>query len=398
MNFSYGFEAPNRQLALADKTVHSGEYHAIGYSLQGMNTKQLEAIKTQLEQAKAKIESKDQTQLASLTKHDLTGAILQAGVQSYFGMNEAQDHIAEQQAGMMGNAYFSFGTFSTSIQPNVRYGITLSASLKGMMMDIDRLSAMRVNTDNDRATWIAFNTAQGPRHSANEHLIPESLFNDPNAITKNVHGISAVKALQIAASQGQKIYRIDQSNISSVLPQIQHKALIIQDIQNAIAAGKVVTISQKSISQNGWTGTGYVIVDPSTGAGSYLIGGGADGGFLLGVGLGGLISAIGIFAVLSSLAIAAIPTIVLFFALILAIISAMLILVSFMMVATDNADMDWACFWAGLGVGLSAGGVSNLLGVSITLLTRTITAIGLGLVAANFFPSFPTYPQCLGYS
>lgn len=65
---------------------------------------------------------------------------------------------------MVGNAYFSFGTFSTTIQPNVRYGITLSASLKGMMMDIDRLSAVRVNTDNNRQVWIAFNAAQGSRH------------------------------------------------------------------------------------------------------------------------------------------------------------------------------------------------------------------------------------------
>lgn len=299
VNFSYGFEAPNRQLALADKTVHSGEYHAIGYSLQGINAKQLEAIKTQLEQAKAKIESKDQTQLASLTKHDLTGATLQAGVQSYFGMNEAQDHIAEQQAGMVGNAYFSFGTFSTTIQPNVRYGITLSASLKGMMMDIDQLSAVRVNTDNNRQIWVAFNAAQGARHSANEHLVPESLFNDPNAITKNVHGISAVKALQIAASQGQKIYRIDQSNISSVLPQLQHKALIIQDIQNAVAAGKVVTISQKAVSQNGWTGVGYSIVDPSTGAGAYLIGGAADGGFLFWFTI--IIFALSLFAIVASM-------------------------------------------------------------------------------------------------
>ena len=201
----------------------------------------------------------------------------------------------------MGNAYFSFGTFSTTIQPNVRYGITLSASLKGMMMDIDRLSAMRVNTDNNRQVWVAFNAAQGARHSANEHLIPESLFNDPNAITKNVHGISAVKALQIAASQGQKIYRIDQSNISTVIPQLQHKTIIIEDIQNAVAAGKIVTISQKAITQNGWTGVGYSIIDPSTGAGAYLIGGAADGGILL-ILINLIIFALSIFATFSVLA------------------------------------------------------------------------------------------------
>jgi hypothetical protein len=38
-----------------------------------------------------------------------------------------------------------------------------------------------------------------------------------------------------------------------------------------------VTISQSTISYKGWTGAGYSIVDPNTGAGAYLIGGGADG-------------------------------------------------------------------------------------------------------------------------
>lgn len=279
VNFSYGFVAPNRNLPLATKTVHSGEYHAIGYSLQGTSAKQLQNIKNQLEQAKAKLETQDQAQLATLTKHDLTGAMLQAGVQSYFGLNESQDHIVEQQAGMVGNAYFSYGTFSTNIQPVVRYGITMSAKLAGMMMDIDRLSAMRVNTDNDRDAWVAFNAAQGARHSANEHLVPESLFDNPQTVEQEVNAYSAVKALQIAAQQGQKIFTITQANISNALPQLQQKSIVIDDIQNAVAAGKVVTISQTTISQNGWTGVGYSIVDPATGAGAYLIGGAADGAF-----------------------------------------------------------------------------------------------------------------------
>jgi hypothetical protein len=39
-----------------------------------------------------------------------------------------------------------------------------------------------------------------------------------------------------------------------------------------------VTISQARITYSGWTGAGYVIIDPQTGAGSYLIEGGANGG------------------------------------------------------------------------------------------------------------------------
>lgn len=51
-----------------------------------------------------------------------------------------------------------------------------------------------------------------------------------------------------------------------------------------MAAGKIVTISQTTVTQFGWTGSGYIILDPATGAGAYMIAG-ADGGIAFGLGL-----------------------------------------------------------------------------------------------------------------
>jgi hypothetical protein len=39
-------------------------------------------------------------------------------------------------------------------------------------------------------------------------------------------------------------------------------------------------VHQSPITQSGWTGTGYIITDPVTGAGAYKISGGANGAFL----------------------------------------------------------------------------------------------------------------------
>ena len=52
----------------------------------------------------------------------------------------------------------------------------------------------------------------------------------------------------------------------------------MSDIQNAINADKVVTVHEKNISYKGWHGSDYVILDPTTGVGAYLIGGGFNGG------------------------------------------------------------------------------------------------------------------------
>ena len=285
MKLKYGYTSPNGGSvpSLLDKDITAGSYYAIGYNLQGMSQAQLEKTKKTLEDTKAKLEkfqaSEDQTALAGLTKHDLTGAIMQAAVQSYFAVLQAQDVIAQKQAGIITNPYMSIGTFGTGLSTQYRFGLALNTKPKGVIMDIDRILKQTVDKDNVRANVTAYNRATGPSMSLNENLIPEQLFDDPKTTEKEAEGISAVKALQIAAQQGQTIYTITQANYSAVLPKLNHSQDVMTDVRNAINAGKEVTISQTQVHAFGWSGTGYIVLDPESGVGAYLIGGGADGGW-----------------------------------------------------------------------------------------------------------------------
>lgn len=177
----------------------------------------------------------------------------------------------------------SFGTFSTSLQGVYSWGVLRTAKFAGMVMDIDRIGATLVDKDNKQSNLLAFTQQQGPRQSLNENFVPEQFFNNSNNIQKNVEGISAIKALKLANDQGQKIYQIDQSNVNTILPQLNHDSQAISDIRNAVAAGKVVTTSEKSINFNGWVGSGYIITDPNTGSGAYMISGGLNGGWVSGI-------------------------------------------------------------------------------------------------------------------
>ena len=88
-----------------------------------------------------------------------------------------------------------------------------------------------------------------------------------------------MKALQIAAQQGQTIYTVTKANYAEILPKLNHSTDVMTDVRNAINAGKEVTISQTQVHAFGWSGTGYIVLDPESGVGAYLIGGGADGGW-----------------------------------------------------------------------------------------------------------------------
>ena len=205
--------------------------------------------------------------------------MIQAGVQSYFAVLQAQDVIAQKQAGIITNPYMSFGTFWTGLSTQYRYGIAMSTKPKGVIMDIDRILKQTVDKDNKAEKVTAYNRATGPSMSLNENLVPEQLFDDPKTTEKEAQGISAVKALQIASSQGQTIYTVTKANYAEILPKLNHSQDVMTDVRNAINAGKEVTISQTQVHAFGWTGTGYIVLDPESGVGAYMIGGGADGGW-----------------------------------------------------------------------------------------------------------------------
>ena len=144
--------------------------------------------------------------------------------------------------------------------------------------------------------WIAYNKMRGQYGSAMEHAIPEQFWVDRNkcsylddkgqlqnpSLPQCAEAISAVKAIAIAQSEGQKIYTINKDNAATALPKLQLSGTVGQEIRSAIEAGKEVTFHEKAISAHGWSGQGYIIVDPETGAGAYLIEGKGNGGNLEG--------------------------------------------------------------------------------------------------------------------
>ena len=89
-----------------------------------------------------------------------------------------------------------------------------------------------------------------------------------------------MKALAIAASQGQKIYTLNTKNQAyhaTIIANLNTAADVKGEIINALYAGKEVTVHQSDITANGWTGAGYIILDTDTGAGAYKISGGTNG-------------------------------------------------------------------------------------------------------------------------
>jgi len=80
--------------------------------------------------------------------------------------------------------------------------------------------------------------------------------------------------------RGQRIYTIDRSNRDEALAALNLSSNTISEIRQAVNAGRVVTTHTDPVMVPGWQGAGYVVLDPETGSGAWLIEGGLNGGFL----------------------------------------------------------------------------------------------------------------------
>jgi hypothetical protein len=92
-------------------------------------------------------------------------------------------------------------------------------------------------------------------------------------------GISAVQALSTASAEGQRIFKITNENLDAALPELQLGSTVVSDIRSSVLNGMEVTVSESTIEHHGWSGVGYIVLDPETGTGGYLISVGANGGF-----------------------------------------------------------------------------------------------------------------------
>ncbi|MBU2123045.1 MAG: transglutaminase [Gammaproteobacteria bacterium] len=274
-----------------DASHTAGQATAIGISAGGISAKQLDTLKTRLENTKTQLQANN---VQNLTGEQISGDLLTAVIWSWFAAAESHNRLSQNQAQVIENPGLSYGLFHAVADPIYSWGVVRKVTFPGVNMDIGHVRNITWAKDNDEKKWVAYNRLRGQYMSALEHGVPERFFNDPNqcnlqgasnptaGLPDCPQGISAVKALRIAAAQGQRIYTITQK-VYNDNPGIVNTALSAHSydtqnrVQQSLDAGYEVTIHESPITESGWTGAGYTAIDPNTGAGAYTIEGGSNG-------------------------------------------------------------------------------------------------------------------------
>ncbi len=273
LSFTISLNEPGIGPSHVDNIILAGEYFGIEVDTGGMSS--LDALKAKLEATKAKVETQN---VDGLSKDDIVGDLLYATIASYFIDLDTNDEITARSTNVVRYRAPSIGMTSLKLDVRGIFNIPTSAESKGIMMDVDRIMQGVFSKDGNMNSVKQYMLSSGIVSSMLEHSVPERLYSQP---TEPVNAMSAAKALKLANDQGIPIYTVNQSNISSILPVLQVGAEVKSDISNAVNAGKIVIIPKSSIVFNDWIGYGYIIIDPVTGAGAYMISSGSSGAWVI---------------------------------------------------------------------------------------------------------------------
>jgi transglutaminase-like putative cysteine protease len=290
--FTQLYDATQWDLTSEESNV-AGNATAIGISAGGISVAQLSALKARLAAAASLVQSGSNE---GLSGEAVSGDMLSAIIWTWFADGEFHSRLTQNQAGIIESPGLSYGVLHSLVNPTSSWGVIRKVTFPGVNIDIGHLRSLTWAKDSDPAKWVAYNRLRGQEMSAMEASVPERFFNDPHkcnlqgasatdpSLPACPEGVSAMKAISIAAQAGQKVFTITRQvyadNPGIVSGRLSAHSETTRDrVQQALDAGYEVTIHEAPVASNGWSGAGFTMIDPSTGAGGYLIEGNSNGGW-----------------------------------------------------------------------------------------------------------------------
>jgi hypothetical protein len=266
MQFTMSFTNAQGVSEDVENTLIVGGYHAITLNTGAIARGSVQNIATNL-QGLINIINSGQ---GSIFPDDLFGEMLHSVGATYFFETDALNKLIAKLTKVKTLKHPSEALISIALRVSYMFYLPMKVEPTGLNIDVDRNLESRLPLNGDVTKAIAYSVQSGINSSMMEHLIWNNLFQED--------GISSVKIFQLANQQGIPIYQLNQDNVSQVIPNLQVSVALKTEIQNLINAGLIVTIPRQNISYNGWVGIGYIVLNPATGEGGYIIEGGNAGG------------------------------------------------------------------------------------------------------------------------
>ena len=191
---TYQFSGPVATSAPVNYSLVAGSFVNVPLISQTISSTVLRDLQIRVQQTQARLESRDQGQIANLTREDLLGDLFSAGGLSYFEQSIAHsEYLALQNRGAQ-RLETGFGSFG--YEPNVDsfFGIPRAIETGGIALNMLFVHATQSH-DGSNEGRVALRSQVGLISSALEHFVPEQMFSD---INNPPQGFSTARALELS--------------------------------------------------------------------------------------------------------------------------------------------------------------------------------------------------------
>lgn len=259
--------------------ITAGTYQAVVLNLGVISKEFCTARETHMRAVHAQLTAGNTN---GVTRDNFFGEVLFAAGLKYWAQNNFNDIITAKTQGVQVVRLPSEGIFSYDLNITWTtdwFGNTTpsTATPGGFGTDVDLDVTTVTPGDGDTEKTKGFLLTAGMNGSRMEAAVYDEMIYPLEDITNT--GISTAHAIMKASEEGKPIYAITSENAADVIPLLTVSATAKNAITAAVNAGKTVVIPRDPVLLDGWwAGTGYVVADPDTGAGAYMISGGAAGG------------------------------------------------------------------------------------------------------------------------
>lgn len=204
------------------------------------------------------------------TTDDLTGGKLWMTAMGYLNRIETYDDEVAKTMQLVVTKDVSEAIVENTILVTFSFGTPQTFEWKGLVVDADRCIVGPFAVNGDSSKSKPFMVLSGADGSISENRIFEDMYDE--------EAVSTIKILELASDAGIPIYKFDSSNIGSIYSTLNLSSSVESAIYSAVAGGHEVTVPRDNITYSEWYGTGYIDMDPATGAAGYIISGGHSGG------------------------------------------------------------------------------------------------------------------------
>jgi transglutaminase-like putative cysteine protease len=202
---------------------------------------------------------------------DTAAENLQTVALYYWAQYDVLNEVVARARGVVVQRLPSIGLFSAPLQASYMFGVPRFGSYTSRFMDVSHSLLAAVEKAN--GPTAEYHRVTGTLGSLLEGRTFDGVFGRPMG-----SGVSSIQLLREANEQKIPIYVITAANYADIAPRLNLDASTESDIAQAIQAGKRVTVSERAPLHGNWSGVGYIVEDPESGAAAYLIKGALNGG------------------------------------------------------------------------------------------------------------------------